>query len=553
MFASNTRTGGGSVSRRRGLALAMAVVAMWAVQAAAQFSSPATSTVDRVFLCPGRTGLWTAVTLAADGEPARLRPGYTVESKPWHWIDDTPGRAVSLVVMDELLYAAFDDGPITRFDQTSRQDVFSLPWLPKDYRVVQLIGDAGRHRVLALAERAPVTTTSQPGAASKPADASKAKGGSSTMSPNVSRATLFEYQQGQWNRIVDLPATIHDVRSARVVVLDRRIVLLTLTSSQMLTCWTYAGNQWLPAMDVKLPLPIDRFWLGASSSGTDLLIVTGLKKDGLIEFDLYTLNRSGSLKTVGPIKVADAPEIPEASCDVAIAADRILLGWVEKDYSLRLVTLDQAGQSSGGVVKLPIGPRASNQQNPVISMLMFGAVLLVYFFTRTLRPIGAVSLPRDVVVAEYSRRLFASLIDMIPATVIMAIVWPAEVLSLADIQDVLEVMNRTDTPEYQHRMMLWMIFCGLYSVTCLIPELIWSTSMGKAIFGLKVVSLKSPESRPMWLQSVVRGVVLAFEVYQLLILVVVFFTIFRQRIGDLVAGTVVVQKRPVSGDAERHE
>jgi uncharacterized RDD family membrane protein YckC len=202
---------------------------------------------------------------------------------------------------------------------------------------------------------------------------------------------------------------------------------------------------------------------------------------------------------------------------------------------------------------LPIGPRAANQQNPVISMLMFGAVLLVYFFTRALRPIGSVSLPRDIAVAEYSRRLIASAIDMVPAGILVTILWPAEMSRAIDVAEMRELLNRADTPEYQHMMMLWLVFCLAYAVTCLIPELIWSASIGKRIMGLKVVSLKSPESRPTWLQIVVRAVILAFEVYQLLILVVVFFTIFRQRIGDLVAGTVVVQKRVVSGEAERHE
>jgi uncharacterized RDD family membrane protein YckC len=69
------------------------------------------------------------------------------------------------------------------------------------------------------------------------------------------------------------------------------------------------------------------------------------------------------------------------------------------------------------------------------------------------------------------------------------------------------------------------------------------------VFGLRVVKIDG--SRPGRGAIVIRNLLRIVELWMILLLLVVVISPLRQRVGDVAAGTVVVEKRqPDEGDAE---
>jgi len=89
---------------------------------------------------------------------------------------------------------------------------------------------------------------------------------------------------------------------------------------------------------------------------------------------------------------------------------------------------------------------------------------------------------------------------------------------------------------------------GIYLLYFFVQEAVWSTTLGKRIFGLYVLRLNGLPCG--WARAAIRTAARAIEVNPIVPFgalpgaVAVAFTKRRQRLGDLAAGTVVTRCKP---------
>ena len=177
-----------------------------------------------------------------------------------------------------------------------------------------------------------------------------------------------------------------------------------------------------------------------------------------------------------------------------------------------------------------------SQPGPIvlICVLMFSTLVLYLFWKRD-PEWNQLVLPEGYLICDLSRRLIAGLIDLVPC------LW----LSMG-------WFNLTGTELYD----LWQLeyvqqwdelkpigtAIGLYIAHCTILEMFTHKSLGKWVMGLKVVGLDG--TPPNFWQILSRNGMKSCELIAYYLFLIPVLLPYRQRIGDLVAKTIVVVKVP---------
>jgi uncharacterized RDD family membrane protein YckC len=132
-------------------------------------------------------------------------------------------------------------------------------------------------------------------------------------------------------------------------------------------------------------------------------------------------------------------------------------------------------------------------------------------------------------------RVVAGLVDLAPILAVVALVQPA------NAANPLLGMGKSLGE------LLWLSLTA-YVLHTLVAELICGQSIGKMVFGLRVVDVKGDAPSPGAI--VLRNLLRVADVTLGLPLLIVFMTPLRQRVGDLIAGTVVISR---DGEEEEEE
>jgi len=133
-------------------------------------------------------------------------------------------------------------------------------------------------------------------------------------------------------------------------------------------------------------------------------------------------------------------------------------------------------------------------------------------------------------------RFVAGLVDLAPILAVVALVQPA------NGANPLLAMGKSLGE------LLWLSMAA-YVLHTLAAELICGQSIGKMVFGLRVVDLKG--NAPSAGAIVLRNLLRVADVTLGLPLLMVFLTPLRQRVGDLIAGTVVISREGEEDEEEQ--
>lgn len=165
------------------------------------------------------------------------------------------------------------------------------------------------------------------------------------------------------------------------------------------------------------------------------------------------------------------------------------------------------------------------------------------------------ALPAHLQVAPLPKRLMAFVLDTIPASLLAGALFPDVMEHLPSDRTLWEQTRIGYVDPSIYRFMA--VGLGLLLLYFTLCELILSTTPGKMITRLQVVDYQGKPLKAY--QALIRNV-LRFELHPaaFFVLFVVFFTLKRQRLGDLAARTLVVFKNPqaqgpegiLSGDVE---
>lgn len=169
------------------------------------------------------------------------------------------------------------------------------------------------------------------------------------------------------------------------------------------------------------------------------------------------------------------------------------------------------------------------------------SMLIVLLFWRRDPALNRLNLPQGVVLAELGWRALAGAIDLLPPVLIAAFVFNIPVFEL------MQYWPGHSGDWYD--MLPGTLAIALFVAHTTVSELWTAKTLGKLITGMHVATL---DGRPpnMW-QVLVRNAMKAFDLVALLLLIMPLALPNRQRLGDLVAGTVVVTTGPTDRDSKK--
>jgi len=491
-----------------------------------------------VWVQPTRTGQWLVVQ-QKDGDSHFLHAGYQTAQARWQWFQ-VNGQAQAVGSTLEYLYLAFQDGFVYRYS-SEKGRVSKYPVrVPEEYRLRALTGGIDRKRLYAIGQYSPKQPDTQSAAATSPAG----------------RQVIFEYVRGEWQALADLPEMVEETDAVSFVPDVRQIDLLIQKGTRRFAHWVFRNGAWSGPNRFELDEAVGRHWLGVSSAASPLYLAACRQTDGAARLDLYSIGEQGDVSDPVALPVRDGAADHCELLDVAFTASHLELVQLLAGGEARLARYDYAGQAVGEPEELPASLRTEPAREPEITNLVILVLLaFLFFLARAFHPARTPELPSDIALAEYWRRTLAAVIDFLPVSLAVSLIWYDRFNELY-----LQAGSFSQLVE-QSAQDSRLVFASLatvigYGLYCMITELIWSATPGKLLFGLRVRSARDPASPASVLQIVVRNVAKALELYSPPLFVVMLMTLFltslRQRTGDLLAGTIVVQPAP-TGEAPPHE
>jgi len=222
------------------------------------------------------------------------------------------------------------------------------------------------------------------------------------------------------------------------------------------------------------------------------------------------------------------PEWPTAT----VAAERIRVLWRDDKGKVSEQAYDFDGNAVGKVATIGT-PVDWQGESPWTGILVLAAFLA--FAAAAVRGKGGATATAEgteikLPLAPLSSRISAALIDLLPL-----------IVALVLIRRQMVGLHALSTERAKHLAMIFGVGLGIYLIHVTLAECVAGTSIGKALFGLRVADLQGGKAKTsaILLRNVLRIIDLLFLPLALLVV-----SPLRQRLGDLIAGTVVITTRP---------
>ncbi len=355
---------------------------------------------------------------------------------------------------------------------------------------------------------------------------------------------LLQLHRGRW-RVTELPDDWpHTAVAAMTFVRedDERPTLVVRPILKNAPLWVYrwSDGQW-NRQDVDMD-HTPRF--AALGVGGQLVLAQQLEPATAdqVKAQLTVLRPSG-VNPIGELSLAPPGGVRQwAAAPVESSAAIIALGTADDgaDPPLLWARMNLLGQ-----VVAPPQPMELIQPTPLeqqpgfmiqIGVLVLATALIIAFWRRT--PGSAMlNLPSDLALADHGRRAVAGLIDVAPGLFIAMVVF-----SLRPEQ----IIERW--PTSRGPGMTWpgmapgVVVIGVFLVHVTIGELVFKRSLGKWVMRLRVAAMDG--KAPTAAQLVARNLLKTFDLIAWLLLLLPLIGPYRQRLGDMVARTVVVARAP---------
>jgi uncharacterized RDD family membrane protein YckC len=337
---------------------------------------------------------------------------------------------------------------------------------------------------------------------------------------------LYRLEQSQWRLVTMLPNRAQDARSVSLRTMSDGLMLAAMGEQGQVDVfrldresesWQSLGTASFPAQTarVKLLANLDRPTIWGISPGS-AGVIAWRETDG---------------DWSAPVALT-AAEIGDGADDATVAGRSIRL-LVETDGKISEYPFDRNGQSQGTPVTVAI-PRAPQEPSEYEWLTGVAAAALLIVIMNTMRrrePVTPESLQAaGLQLAPYIRRLFAGLIDAVPVIGTIAVV-----ISRAEGEDPEQIELAMDSA----RTAIY-LSAGIYILHTTLFELLWGWSIGKRLFGLRVVMIDGtpPIRRAIILRNLLRVLDVMIYFAPLLLMLV---SPLRQRIGDIVGETIVIR------------
>ncbi|MBP7936830.1 MAG: RDD family protein [Phycisphaerae bacterium] len=307
----------------------------------------------------------------------------------------------------------------------------------------------------------------------------------------------------------------------------------------------------------------------AAGEGTDRLVCRGWlwqpSADGTGGWTpLPALSEPAEVKSEGGERSSKVPEskpgelrLPPGSTVSGSRDQLAVVRPVEQEAEVAFFSPTAGGPPSSAFRRVPLAaanPATAARRGlyDLMATMVVVALLALVFWRRQESLAVPVPLPVGTLVAGPGKRALAAAIDMIPAAVVVAVfwredlfphlrqLWAASAAYVAGQHDTLEALVTPDSLVWA-----WVWFRLLYVGYCIACEIIMQGTPGKKLLSCRLLTedLGSPNG----VQVVIRNITKLIELEPTLqiwpFMLVIFFTRNRQRLGDLLARTIVVDQQ----------
>ena len=401
-------------------------------------------------------------------------------------------------------------------------------------------GDASKPVFWALVETADLVSDARK-TSSRPTGAAVTDG--RTEGP---RLTLFRIRQGFWDRL-PVPAQAEAGQAFWLAGREETVYLFWQSSSHTIFFSRLDDTKWSPPEAVATEKDVVSGWAGAYSQGP--VFVAGRGSADRIQLHVFRRDseswsyqgivREGSDYVTLDPKVSGVG-VCQGKLGVARANDtgQVEFGRADLDESplLRFSPLPRW---------IDTAPPVGNWTDIVAIVAALGLLTLVLFYRRDQvhRP---AAVPHGFVIASAWRRVLATAIDFVPTIIVINLCSDMINQALGPSDDPAMLVEQLSDPERVKKLLpLTLLFLSVYGFWCMAWELLSGTTLGKRIFDCRVLSVDgmAPTPRQIIVRNLARIVTFALGPPGLMmtLMLMLMFTRNRQRLGDLLANTIVVQ------------
>jgi len=371
------------------------------------------------------------------------------------------------------------------------------------------------------------------------------------------RFVLVRYRNREWTWIAPVPIELDGEKPIWIAARAEKIWLLGAMGSTGTTVWSaWDGVQWSEPADMNITLDQVVALMAADKAPAMLTRDSGDSgPGGGAELKPWLLT-AGQWQPQSPLSVAGAPLIePDDDISVSHFGSRIIASWRMADASVQSALWSQSGGDSlidpHTVTILSIAPTSpqNEQLQVLLGVIVLIALLSVIFARRRESFLVDLPMPPGYELASFHRRLIAFIIDLLivglAAYPLILYPWMNTRIDVtADLAEQIDQVKIAVMAEPDAVFWRWMAAASVFVVYGIITEAMFAATIGKMIMGLRVSNDKGRRCSPQAI--LLRNLLRFIELYPAMqfapTLIFVLMTRNRQRIGDLVARTVVVER-----------
>lgn len=462
----------------------------------------------------------------------------------WKWIEHgLPGQVAAIEALGTQLHLLLDssayvvvnlDGCKVSAGVNPRHPRWPAKTVPVATCSAEAFGESGSRTMIALLPRhEPTTTATTP--ASRPRAATGRFG---------RRLGVFGLHEGRWAYLDDVPAPPgrFDGRVLAAVVDGKLYVLTAGAGGNLLAVRSKAGSwgrlqpsKHLAGQVVAMRNVNGRLVVLLTAKAGQPYGTRGIRFVALDEFDKPQPAQPITLR--GKDHTWPADELPQ----VVAFTDGLAFLW-RADKKLKFAPCDAAGRLKPiEDVDILDAPPEAGRGEEILNYFVFGVLIAasIALFLPRMRPSPEpFALPIQLRPARLGKRILAGLIDLLPFFLVGGALVPMPVpLGAEGFVDWRERLIQSDRFAY-----LTISVLLAHTAYCMVMEARSGATIGKMILKLRVVG---NEGRPAEHREIlVRNLLRIIELMVTLPLALILFTRFRQRLGDLISRTVVVEINP---------
>jgi uncharacterized RDD family membrane protein YckC len=360
--------------------------------------------------------------------------------------------------------------------------------------------------------------------------------------------TLMMMQLGAWRRVPG-PSAAADADEFWITGRDAQAVLFWRTNRDILYS-VYSGS-WSEPRGVCIVKDLQRAWAACTPQGPLWIAALGDSADGA-NIHPYIL-KDGVWQDLGSAREGSGEilAVNVRECSISVARGKLAVSRCGADGSVEF-GYGELGPTplvrfSTLALRQPETGLDQQWQDSIVLAILLGIMTLV-MWTRRTEIASQIVLPQGLAFSAVWKRVLAAGVDLIPALLVVAPWWWPKLNAMRDELSALSGEQLAAALSTALHLEFYFVFFA-HGVWCFIFESTLATTPGKMLSGLRVYSTDGtrPNIRQCLIRNATRSIMLSLGSSGLIVTLMTIIVVSRnrQRVGDLLARTIVLEPSPM--------